>query len=151
MRSMLIGAVLAASSGLLLAQNAPIKMGLWEKTMVTTTGADAPSTMKARSCVTPATWQEMVANASKQHEGCTIDSVKTARGYTFSGSCTTTHVTMVMHGSSTVEDSEHIVSESHTAMTMNGQKKQVDSHSTSRFLGADCGNVMPGKPEIEGK
>jgi hypothetical protein len=151
MRSMLIGAVLAAASGLLLPQNAPIKMGLWEKTMVTTNGADAPSTMKAKSCVTPATWQEMVANASKQHEGCTINSVKTAHGYTFTGSCTMPHVTMVMNGSSTVQDSEHIGSESHTTMTMNGQKKQVDSHSMSRFLGADCGNVKPGEPEIEGK
>jgi hypothetical protein len=151
MRLKLIGAVLAVSSGLLLAQSAPIKMGLWEKTMVTTSGTGAPSTLKARSCIDPATWQEMVANVSKQHEGCTINTVKTANGYTFSGSCTMAHTTIVMNGSSTVQDSEHIVSESHSTTTVNGQKKQMDSRSTSRYLGADCGNVMPGKPEVESK
>ena len=38
MRSIVITAVLAMGSASLLAQSAPIKMGLWEKTMVTSTG-----------------------------------------------------------------------------------------------------------------
>jgi hypothetical protein len=150
MRSTIILAVLATSSGVLLAQSAPIKMGLWEKKMVTTGGTGAPTTMTAKSCINPEAWQEMVGNLSKQHEGCTTNTVKNAHGYTFSGSCTIPHGgTMVMNGTLTIQDTEHIIAESHSTTTNNGQKRQMDSHSTSIFLGADCGNIKPGEPEIE--
>jgi hypothetical protein len=150
MRSMIILAVLATSSAVLLAQSTPIKMGLWEKKMVTTGGTGAPTTMTAKSCINPEAWQEMVDNLSKQHEGCTTNTVKNAHGYTYSGSCTFPHGgTMVMNGTLTIQDAEHIVAESHSTTTNNGQKRQMDSHSMSSFLGADCGTIKPGEPEIE--
>ena len=148
MRFRLMLPLLVAGSSILLAQSAPIKMGLWEKTMVTT-GHAGPVTLKAKSCITPATWEEMLSNASKQHQGCTITNSKTAHGYTFSGSCTIPHGSMVLKGSTTIPDSEHIVSESHTTTTTDGKARESESHSTSHFVSASCGTVKPGEPEIE--
>jgi hypothetical protein len=149
MRSILICAALAMSSGMLVAQGAPIKMGLWEKTLITKGDGVEPTNIKAKSCITAASWQEMVANASKQHEGCKIDTIKNAHGYTFSGTCTIGKIAIVMNGSSTIQDPEHIVSETHSTTTTNGKKTTSESHSTSRYLAADCGNVKPDSPEAE--
>ena len=150
MRYLTILALLAASSGVVLAQSAPIKMGLWEKKMVTSNGVGAPATLRAKSCINPAAWQEMVAAMSKQHEGCTSNSVKNAHGYSFTGNCTLAGGgTMVINGTLTIQDDQHIVSESHSTTTTQGEKRQVDSHSTSTFLSADCGHITPGDPEIE--
>jgi hypothetical protein len=150
MRSIVITAVLAMGSASLLAQSAPIKMGLWEKTMVTSNGDGAPATMKARSCITPEEWQRMAANAQKPHDGCTMNTVKTANGYTFNGTCNIPQgPTLVINGSQTIQDSEHIVSESHSTSTTNAKTRKTDSHSTSRFLSSSCGSVKPGDPEVE--
>jgi hypothetical protein len=150
MRSILILTALVASSTLLLAQAAPIRMGLWEKKMVTTNGVGAPATMTSKSCINPTAWQEMVASLSKQHEGCTMNNVKNAHGYTFNGSCTFSGGgTMVISGSLTIQDDQHIVSQSHSTTTANGKTREMDSHSTSSFLSADCGHIKPDEPEIE--
>ena len=150
MRSIVITAVLAIGSASLMAQSAPIKMGLWEKTMVTSNGDGAPATMKAKSCITPEEWQRMVANAQKPHDGCKMNTVKTANGYTFNGTCNIPPgPTMVINGSQTIQDSEHIVSESHSTSTTNGKTRKTDSHSTSRFLSSSCGSIKPGDPEVE--
>jgi hypothetical protein len=137
------------SSGVLLAQSAPIKMGLWEKKMVMSGGGGAPETLTAKDCITLATWEQMLANASKQHAGCTINNVKTAHGYAFSGTCVSAHVNSSFKGSTTIQDSEHIVSDMYMSMNMKGQTRQSDSDSTSRYLGSDCGAIKPGDPEIE--
>jgi Protein of unknown function (DUF3617) len=150
MRSFVLIAALAGCSGVLFAQSAPIKMGLWEKKMTMDMGTGTPTKIAAKSCITPETWREMVGSMSKQHEGCTVDNVKNAHGYTFTATCKTPNGgTMVTNGSATFQDSQHIVAESHTIMTMNGQKRKMDSKSTSSFLGADCGNIKPGEPESE--
>jgi len=130
------------------AQAPPIKMGLWEKTLVTTGGV-GPATLKAKSCVTAAEWQEMVGNSTKEQPGCTINRVKTAHGYSFSGTCTTAHTTMTLSGSATIVDTGHITAETHSTTMVKGQKRQIDTHSESRFLSADCGSVKPGDPEVE--
>jgi hypothetical protein len=150
MRSIVITAVLAIGSASLLAQSAPIKMGLWEKTMVTSNGDGAPATMKAKSCITSEEWQRMVANAQKPHDGCKMNTVKSANGYTFNGTCNFPQgPTLVINGSQTIQDSEHIVSESHSTSTTNGKTRKTDSQSTSRFLSSSCGSVKPGDPEVE--
>ena len=150
MRSIVMTAVLAIGSASLLAQSAPIKMGLWEKTMVTSNGDGAPATMKAKSCITREEWERMVANAQKPHDGCKVNTVKTANGYTFNGTCNFPQgPTLVINGSQTIQDSEHIVSESHSTSTTNGKTRKTDIHSTSRFLSSSCGSVKPGDPEVE--
>ena len=154
MRAKFFALIFLAATGVALGQGTalqppPIKMGLWEKTMETTGGAGGPATFKAKSCITPASWQEMVGNASKQPAGCTNNITRTAHGYSFSGSCNLAHVSSVFSGSSTIQDSEHIVSETHSTITHNGQKHESQTHSTSHYLGSNCGTVKPGEPEVE--
>jgi hypothetical protein len=150
MRSFVVIAALAGCSGVLFAQAAPVKMGLWEKTMTMDMGNGTPRKIAAKSCITPETWQQMVGNMSKQREGCTVDNVKNAHGYTFTATCKTSDGgTMVTSGSETIQDSEHIISQSHTTMTSHGQKREIESKSTSTFLAVDCGKVKPGEPETE--
>jgi hypothetical protein len=113
-------------------------------------GSGAPRQLVSKSCITPESWQEMVGNMSKPHEGCTVDNVKNAHGYSFTATCKTPGGgTMVTRGSATIQDSQHIVSESHSTMTTNGQKREMESKSTSTFLGADCGKIKPDEPETE--
>ena len=150
MRSLVVTAVVAIGSASLLAQSAPIKMGLWEKTMVTSNGEGAPATLKSKSCITPEEWQRMVANVQKPHDGCKMNTSKTANGYSFQGTCDIPRgPSMVINGSQTIQDSEHIVSESHSTSTINGKTRKTDSHSISRFLSSSCGSIKPGDPEVE--
>src|ERR1700689_2425427 len=150
MRSLVLILVLAGYSGIVFAQAAPVKLGLWEKKMTMDLGTGGPRQINPKSCETPESWQDMVGNPSKPHEGCTVDRVKNAHGYTFTSTCKTPNgTTMVTSGSETIQDSQHIVSESHTVMTENGQKRQMEVKSTSSFLSADCGKIKPGEPESE--
>jgi len=150
MRRLTILAILAASTVMVFAQSAPIKMGLWEKKMTMDMGTGTPQNINSKSCITAETWQEMVGNMGKQREGCTIDQQKNAHGYTFSATCKTSGGgTMVTSGSANIQDSEHIVSQSHTDVTTNGKKRTMDMKSTSTFLGADCGKIKPDEPEVE--
>ena len=151
MRSLVLIAALAGSSGIMFAQAAPVKMGLWEKKMTMDMGSGTPRQLVSKSCITPESWQEMVGNMSKPHEGCTVDNVKNAHGYSFTATCKTPGGgTMVTQGSATIQDSQHIVSESHSTMTTNGQKREMESKSTSTFLSADCGKIKSDEPETEG-
>lgn len=147
MHSIAIVAVLGAWSASLLAQSAPVKMGLWEKTIVSSTGEGAPTTVTAQSCITPQLWQQMVANAQKPHDGCKMNNVKTANGYTIHATCNLPQGdSLVISGSETIQDPEHIVSESHSISTGNGKTRKIDVRSTSKFISSSCGSV---KPETE--
>jgi hypothetical protein len=55
----------------------------------------------------------------------------------------------VTSGSATIPDSEHIVTETHSIMMTNGQKRDMELKSTSSFVGADCGTVKPGEPQSD--
>lgn len=142
--------VMMLSCGTVLSQSAPpVKMGLWEKHMVMDRGDGKPDTLNSRSCVTPQTWQEMANQAQKPRPNCTNNVVKTGNGFAFDGTCTTAHTSMTIHGKSTIQDSEHIVSESHSTMTINGKTHDVNVQSTSRWVSASCGTVKPDDPEVE--
>jgi len=149
MRWMIAAALLAVSSGALYAQAPPIKMGLWEKTLTTSGGVGGDATMKAKSCVTAETWQQMLSNASKQHAGCNINRTQSGNTYSYSGSCALQHVTMTMKGSTTIRDAEHITSESQTTTVINGKTRQAVMKDESHFVSSNCGSVKPGEPEIE--
>jgi hypothetical protein len=153
MRSFLLLSTFAISSVAAFAQDAPpIKMGLWERTIETTGSLGTPSTNTVRSCVTPATWQRMVTNANRQHDNCKIETTKVSGGYTFSASCPVRPgMTVDISGNAKFTDSEHIVSESHTAFNMNGQKRESNVQATSHFLSADCGSVKPADSEPSAK
>ena len=152
MRSKVMMAVIAVGSVTVLAQSAPIKMGLWEKTIVSSHGDGAPTTMKAKSCITAEAWQKMSASLQHPHDGCNMNVVKTGNSYTFNGTCNIGHDSpMTITGSETIQDSEHIVSETHSTTTMNGTPRKFETRSTSRFLSSSCGSITPDDPEIENK
>ena len=150
MRVRMVWPVLVMNACVLVAQAPPVKMGLWEKTLTLTGGPRGTMTLKAKNCITPDTWQEMVTNSTKPQPGCTINKAKTAKGYSFSGSCTISGgTTMEIKGSSSINDEEHITSDSHSTITRGGKITQSDTHSTSQFVSANCGAVKPGEPEVE--
>jgi hypothetical protein len=124
MRSTMIAVVLGLGSASLLAQNLPVKMGLWEKTVVSSTGEGSPTTVTAKSCITAQVWQEMTANAQKPHDGCKMNTTKTTTGYTFNGTCSLGGPPLIMSGSETIQDSEHIASESHSTTTIKGNHEK---------------------------
>jgi Protein of unknown function (DUF3617) len=127
-------------------------MGLWEKTIVSSIGEGSPTTVTAKSCITPQIWQQMVANAQKPHDGCKMNTAKTANGYTFNGTCNAGQgSSLVISGTETIQDSEHIVGESHSTTTMNGKPRKIDVHSVSRFVSSSCGSVKPDNAEGEGQ
>lgn len=150
MRSFVLIAALAGSSGILFAQSVPVKMGLWEKKMTMDMGTGTPTQIASKSCITAEAWQEMVGNMSKPHQGCTVDYSKNSNGYRFTATCNPPGGgTIVTRGTTTIQDSQHIVSESHSTMTTNGQKREMESKSTSTFLSPDCGKIKPDEPESE--
>jgi hypothetical protein len=151
-RSLLYLAI-ALCSGTVLCQTAaplpPVKMGLWEKKIVTTGASPEPMTMTAKSCVTPETWQQMATNAMKSHPGCTMKTTPAPHGFSFNATCTLDHgVSMNVTGSSNIQDSTHIVAQSHSTSTVNGKTREMDTQSTSTFVSPDCGKIKPGEPEV---
>lgn len=128
--------------GVVSAQDLPVKMGLWEFTSATTNPFGKTNTTTSTSCITPASWQRMLVDSSKPRENCKIDTKKIENGYTVNSTCTVAPgITAVVTGTSKVVDEEHIVSDSHSVITMNGQKQEGTNHTSRRFLAADCGNV----------
>ena len=131
------------------AQNPPVKMGLWEGTRITTPAGAEPATVKTQICVTPETFERSLGMMTKQQPGCTINTVKTAKGYTFDGSCSLPNGgSMQLHGMESIDDSEHTSGSSHSTMTMNGKTMESDSKRTSKFVSSSCGAVQPGKPVV---
>lgn len=151
MRSLLLLSALFSTVGTLLAQTPPVKMGLWEKKMVTSNGMGQPMSTTAKSCVTTETWNNMVSRIPKPQPNCTVKTTKNAHGYTFDGSCSSSHgMSVQFKGSSTIQDSEHIVSESHSTIIMNGKMQEMSTQGSGRFVSSDCGGIKPGEAEIDG-
>ncbi len=147
MRVFVYVAMLGVGVGAAMAQQAPpIKMGLWEKTL-TDNAMGKTSTETAKSCVNAAEFQRMVANINRQRPNCTTKVTQVAKGYTMNATCNLNGTTMTITSSTMFTDSEHIVTESHTTSIKDGQKREIEMHSTSRWLGADCGNIKPGDDE----
>ena len=69
------------------------------------------------------------------------NAMKNAHGYSFTATCkTSSGGTMVTRGSETIQDSQHIVSESHTVMTRNGKARdgvEIHEHLPGRRLRQD--------------
>ncbi len=149
MRILLLTAVVTVFCAGAVAQAPPVKMGLWEKTMTIDNGDGKPETSKSKSCVTPAEWQAMDANLTRKREGCTGGAVKNAKGYTFNSTCKIGETSMIINGSTTIPDAEHILTESHSVMTRDGKTQKTDSRSTSHWLNASCGKIEPGDSEEE--
>ena len=128
----------------------PMKLGLWETTSSTTMqmpGMDMPPrSMKIRSCATAESWSKAFGQ-SRQNKDCTpVNEKRTATSYSFDLSCSsskaTGHVEMDFGNGSTGHGSMHMV------MNAGGKEMTMDTKWESKYVGADCGSVAPGTPEI---
>ena len=145
----IVGVGMAIACSVASAQNPPVKMGLWETTRITIPSGAPPTTVKAQICLTPETFERSLGMMTKQQPGCTVNTVKTATGYAFDGICSLPNGgSMQLHGTESIDDSEHTSGSSQTTMTIAGKKMDSESRRTSRFVSASCGTVQPGKPAI---
>ncbi|ADW68868.1 DUF3617 domain-containing protein [Granulicella tundricola] len=154
MRFFLTMAALTALCSAAPAQEAPMKMGLWETTSVITMQLPPgmPSmmggtrTITVQSCLTPESWQKTMERAQNPRKDCTYtDKTVTATGMTFAMTCTGRSTTMVK-GETVFESKEKGSSTVHMEMSTSGSgggKMVTDSKGTTRYLGADCGKVKP--------
>ena len=143
-----LGAVLAVST-VMMAQSPPVKMGLWETNTVIDNGGSAPTKVKVTVCITAADWEKILQGETQQRPGCTHSTMKTATGFSFDVSCSSSRMTMQAHGASRILDSEHAQSETRMTMNLDGKTNNVVSHSDSHYVSASCGAVKPGEPKIE--
>ena len=128
----------------------PMKLGLWETTSSTKMqmpGMDmAARTMKVRSCATAESWRKAFGSA-RQSKDCTpVNEKHTATTYSFDLSCSsskaTGHVEMDFGDGTTGHGSMHMV------MDAGGKTMTMETTWESKYVGADCGSVAPGTPEI---
>jgi Protein of unknown function (DUF3617) len=128
----------------------PMKMGLWETT--SSTKMDMPGmqmaarTMKVRSCATEESWNKSFGQ-SRQNKDCKpVNEKRTATTYSFDLSCTsnkvTGHAEMDFGNGTTGHGTMHMV------VDTNGKTMTMDTSWDSTYVGADCGSVTPGNPEI---
>jgi len=137
-------------STVMVAQEPPVKMGLWESNSVVDNGDGSPVKAKMRSCITTADWEKIVQGDMKQHPGCKNSMAKTATGYSFDVNCSNPKMTVQAHGTTHIVDAEHTQSEMHMTTTFQGKTNNVVTRSEGHFVSASCGAVQPGSPqEIE--
>jgi Protein of unknown function (DUF3617) len=133
----------------------PMKMGLWSTTSTTTMsmpGMQMPQgagnrTTKVRSCMTPESYAKDVAEMQSQQRDCTRSNESwTGNGFSFDISCPKTNATG--HFKMTwSNDSGH--GTLHLEMSPGGRSMVMDTTLESHYVGADCGSVKPGSPEVQ--
>ena len=118
----------------------PIKMGLWEATVSSSTGQ---SVMKTRACVTPESYQEQV---SRVPPGCTVSNrVVTNSSLTADVSCTMANgVSGTGHVQANFASTDQVHTTIQVSMAMNGRTMPLTFTSDSHFVQADCGDIAPG-------
>jgi hypothetical protein len=129
----------------------PMKLGLWETTSSTTMqmpGMQMPPAraMKIRSCATAESWSKAFGSARQNKDCKPVNEKQTATTYSFDLSCSsskaTGHVEMDFGNGTTGHGSMHMV------MDAGGKTMTMETSWDSKYVGADCGSVAPGSPEI---
>ena len=130
----------------------PVKMGLWEvATTSTLAGANMPPgaghTAHYRACKTLDTYQNWFSGTSQ--EKCVVSNVAwTSNSYKADFACkdrgSTGHVDITFDSSTATRSVVRV----NMPATGSRQVVQVDSTSTAKFIGSDCGTVEPGKIQI---
>jgi len=131
----------------------PVKMGLWEVvTSSTVSGAGLPPgvghTAHYRACKTLDTYQNWFSGTSE--EKCVFSNVAwTSNSYKADFACkdrgSTGHVDITFDSSTATRSAARV------NMPAKGSRQvvQVDSTTTAKFIGPDCGTVAPGKIQIQ--
>lgn len=118
----------------------PIKMGLWESTM--NNGMTAP--LKAHICVTPDSYQSAFA---RMPAGCTISNQTRTHTHA-SGDIACASTRSSGHFDVDFPDPESGHSTVEINLNIQGKPMAMTIKTDSKFIGSDCGAVVPGKPEI---
>ncbi len=147
-----------AGAGLLLAgffqlpSTPPMKLGLWESTSSMTmnipgmTGPGRPPIVtKSRNCVNAETWAKAFTDSGRAGS-CSRTNEKYAAGHlSFDMACP--NVSGTGHGEMNFAAGAG-QGKVHLDMNMAGRAVSSDMVIESHYVGADCGTVVPGKPEI---
>lgn len=134
-------------------QHPQIATGLWEIAVTSQmSGAGLPSgmgshTTKIHSCATRQNIDQMFADAQQQRASCVKSNERTtANGMSMDISCSngamTGHVDVVFDSDSSAHSTMH------GTMEMRGSTIQIDSSTTAKRLGSDCGSVKPDDPQV---
>ncbi len=121
-------------------------------------GGSAPTSITSKSCFAPGTSMDALLNQQQNRPGmkCTFTNrVQTADGASFDTSCTTAQGTANGHSTFHHVDDEHVTGTTHMTLNMaaNGRtmSSTIDSTSTMKYVGADCGDVKPGSAAVVSK
>lgn len=119
-------------------------MGLWEATI---TNSLISKTLKARSCVTPQSYQDAMAHIPP---GCTItNKVQTAASVSGDLSCNLQHGgTATGHIDVETPDATTVTNRVQLSVTAGGKTTPMTVTTESHFVGADCGDIAPGQGKI---
>src|SRR5579883_1352195 len=148
----------------------PVKMGLWESTVTSTIGGltippdvaarlqamgrpvpgSTPHTIVTQSCMTKEEWAKSIENLNNNEAKCTYTNrTFTSSKFSFDMSCASErggvfsgHFEMLVDNDEHTHGTAHMKSETSGP---NGQAMTVDTNLSSRYLGADCGDVKPGE------
>ena len=130
----------------------PVKMGLWEiRSTMTFVSEDVPvgrggGVVAARVCMTPGSYQQTLGSG-REKEGCTTSNeVSTAKGYSLDVSCMDGREKG--HFEVVFDSPESYHSTMRMTVSVGPHPMSMVNTTQSRFLGAECGAVAPGKPEI---
>lgn len=147
-RVLVTGGLLGA--GMQTATAPPMKLGLWETTATTTMqmpGMAMPSrTMKVRSCATAESWNKAFGQARQDKDCKPVNEKLTATSYSFDLACTSSKATG--HGEMDFGEGTTGHGTMHMVVAAGDKPMIMDTSWKSRYVGADCGSVTPGSPQI---
>ncbi len=121
----------------------PIKMGLWEASITSSTSTP----MKTRSCMTQQSYQQQMAHVPA---GCTLTNL--SRGSAnMSGdvSCKSPNGAQGSgHFDAEFPDTSTINSTISITVNMQGRSMPITVKTQSHYIGPDCGDIKPGAAQI---
>ena len=121
-------------------------------------GGGTPVTSTHKSCVATQTTMDALLNKAQERPGvkCTFTNKKqTENSASFDTSCVTQQGTMTGHSEFRMADSDHVSGTTHMTGSMTSPRggtmtMNITSTSSSKYLGADCGDVKPYTPAEAG-
>ena len=128
----------------------PMKLGLWETTSSTKMnmpGMDmAARSTKVRSCATAESWNKAFGQGRQNKDCKPVNEKRTATSFSFDLSCSSSNATG--HVEMDFVDATKGHGTMHMVVNTSGKALTMDTTWESTYVGADCGSVSPGSPEI---
>ncbi len=103
-------------------------------------------TTKVRSCATAESWNKSFGQTRQDRDCKPTNEKRTATSYSFDVSCSSNNATG--HAEMDFGDGTKGHGTMHMVMNAGGKAMTMDTTWKSTYVGADCGSVKPGSPEI---